>query len=210
MDNLTSGGAAIAGFTYRYDSVGNPTSMAEASGDRVTWSYDAASRLLSERRSGASGYANTFTYDSVGNRTLKNANTVRTTFNYDVANQLNYSLATAGRTTILFDSAGNQRIEQPPTGSRTTTTWNYENQPTQYQLPDTSRVTLLYNADNRRVLKVVGSDTSKFIWDPVADAYQSELDAVNATQVVYTSPANQFGQLISQRRSSTSRWYHPD
>ena len=33
---------------------------------------------------------------------------------------------------------------------------------------------------------------------------------MNATQVVYTSPANQFGQLISQRRSTTSRWYHPD
>jgi RHS repeat-associated protein len=176
----------------------------------VTWSYDVSDQLIAERRSGASAYANTFTYDSVGNRTLKNANSVRTTFNYDSANQLTYSLAAAGRTTFNYDQAGNQRIEQPPTGARTTTTWNYENQPNVYQLPSATRMTLAYNADNRRISKVTASGTTKFIWDPASDAYQSELDGSNVTQVVYTSPPSQFGQLISQRRSSTSRWYHPD
>jgi YD repeat-containing protein len=210
VDNLTSAGAAIAKFAYKYDAASNPTSLVESSGDRVTWSYDVADQLIAERRSGASAYANTFTYDSVGNRTLKNANSIRTTFNYDSANQLTYSLAAAGRTTFNYDQAGNQHIEQPPTGARTTTTWNYENQPNVYQLPSATRMTLAYNADNRRVSKVTASGTTKFIWDPASDAYQSELDGSNVTQVVYTSPPSQFGQLISQRRSSTSRWYHPD
>ena len=116
VNNITSSGTAIAGFTYEYDPVGNPTSMAEASGTRVTWSYDSANRLLSEHRSGVDGYANTFTYDAVGNRTLKDADAVRTTFTYDAANQLNYSVAAAGRTTFQFDAAGNQHIEQPPAG----------------------------------------------------------------------------------------------
>jgi YD repeat-containing protein len=46
---------------------------------------------------------------------------------------------------------GNQQIEIPAAGNRTTTTWNYENQPTAYRLPSGSRVTMLYNGDNRRV-----------------------------------------------------------
>ena len=210
VDNLTSGGAAIAKFTYQHDARGNPTSMLESSGDRVTWTYDATSQLLSECRSGTSSYASTFTYDPVGNRTMKNANSVRTTSIYDAANQLRYSQAAAGRTTFQYDAAGNQQIEQPAIGNRTTTTWNYESQPSQYQLPDASRVTLSYNADNRRILKQSSTGTTKFVWDPVLDAYQSELDASNVIQAIYTQPPVQFGQIISQRRGTTSHWYHPD
>jgi YD repeat-containing protein len=40
-----------------------------------------------------------------------------------------------------------------PTGNRTTTIWNYENQPTLYRLPAGARVTYTYNADNDRVSK---------------------------------------------------------
>ncbi len=155
-------------------------------------------------------YANTFTYDATGNRTLNNADSARTTYSYNAANQLNYSQAAAGRTTFSYDDNDNQTVQQPPVGARTTTTWNYENQPAEYHLPDGSRTTLAYNADNRRVSKQLASSTDRFIWDPVADAYQSELNASNVTQAVYTSPPVQYGQTISQRRGSTSHWYHPD
>lgn len=150
------------------------------------------------------------TEDSAGNRTVKNADTVRTTSLYDAANQLRYNQAAAGRTTFAYDSAGNQQLEQPPAGSRTTTTWDYENQPILYRLPDASRVTMSYNSDSRRVIKESASETVKFVWDPVADAYLSELDVSNTTQVVYTQEPQQFGRVISQRRSSTSNWYHTD
>ena len=56
-----------------------------------------------------------------------------------------------GRGTYVYDANGNQQIEQPAIGNRTTTTWNYENQPTLYRLPAGSRVTMIYNGDNRRV-----------------------------------------------------------
>ncbi len=39
----------------------------------------------------------------------------RTTFSYDVADQLVYSQAVAGRTTYVYDNAGNQQIERLPT-----------------------------------------------------------------------------------------------
>jgi len=72
---------------------------------------------------------------------------------YDAANQIDYSVETAGRTTYTFDGDGNQQIVLEPSGDRTTTSWDYENQPTVYHNPDNSRVTMSYNADNRRVKK---------------------------------------------------------
>ena len=53
--------------------------------------------------------------------------------------------------TYVYDANGNQQIEQSAIGNRTTTTWNFENQPTLYRLPAGSRVTMIYNGDNRRV-----------------------------------------------------------
>ncbi len=76
-------------FDYKYDNVGNRLGVLEASGARVTWVYDNSDRLIAERRTGANSYANTFTYDASGNRTVKNADNVRTTFNYDVESLAN-------------------------------------------------------------------------------------------------------------------------
>jgi hypothetical protein len=41
--------------------------MREATGGRVTWSYDRTQRLVNEFRSGASSYNTTYTYDATGN-----------------------------------------------------------------------------------------------------------------------------------------------
>lgn len=96
-------------------------------------------------------YPQTFVYDPLGNRLVKNADGDRTTTLYDAGNQIRYSVDAGGRTTYTFDAAGNQRIEQAPSGQRTTVTWNYENQPTLTEFPIGTRTTTVYNADNRRV-----------------------------------------------------------
>jgi YD repeat-containing protein len=104
-------------------------------------------------RTGTNSYRQTFVYDSASNRTLKNVDGTRTTYSYDAANQLKYGQLPSGRTTYVYDANGNQQIEQPPAGARTTTTWNFENQPTLYRLSSGVRVTMAYNGDNRRVVK---------------------------------------------------------
>jgi hypothetical protein len=45
-----------------------------------------------------------------------------------------------------------QFVEEPG-GSLTTYTWDYENQPTLVELSTGSRVTMAFNANNRRVSK---------------------------------------------------------
>jgi YD repeat-containing protein len=137
---------------YRYDNAGNRNVMIEGGGSaRVSWSYDKQNQLTGEYRTGTNAYRQTFTYDTGGNRTLKNIDVTRTTYAYDSANQLKYGQAGTSCTTYVYDANGNQQIEQSAIGNRTTTTWNYENQPTLYRLPAGSRVTMIYNGDNRRV-----------------------------------------------------------
>jgi YD repeat-containing protein len=55
-------------FDYHLDAVGNRQRVAEATGDRTTWTYDAAYRLTREQRTGAVAFTLTHTYDPAGNR----------------------------------------------------------------------------------------------------------------------------------------------
>lgn len=77
--NLDAGGSVVGQFEYRSAAAGRRTRVVELSGDRVTWSYDAAGQVVAERRSGAQGYATTFVYDPAGSRTREIAAGERTT-----------------------------------------------------------------------------------------------------------------------------------
>jgi YD repeat-containing protein len=143
----------VKGVGYVYDSGNNRTSMLDAAGIRTTWAYDSSYQLTAEQRTAAEGFDNAFQYDPVGNRHVKNESGALTTFVYDVANQLVTSRDAGGISTYTFDASGNQQIVVHADGTRTTNTWNYENQTTLTVLPSGVRVTSVYNADNRRVRK---------------------------------------------------------
>lgn len=69
LTHLSSTGLYLARYTYTYDNAGNPTKVNEI-GATVTWGYDNANQLTSEVRdsAGVVQYADTMTYDAVGNR----------------------------------------------------------------------------------------------------------------------------------------------
>src|SRR5262249_25734899 len=102
---------------------------------------------------GANAYNTTFVYDPLGNRLVKNVDSALTTSTYDLANQLVAAQDATGVATYAFDPDGNQQLVIIPNGDRTTTTWDFENQPIRVEQPSGLRVTMLYNADNRRVWK---------------------------------------------------------
>ena len=85
--------------------------------------------------------------DTIGNRIVSNAMGHMHDDRLRQRESDKYSNAAAGRTTYTFDANGNQQIVQEPSGARTTTTGNYENQPTLFIMPDGSRVTISYNAN---------------------------------------------------------------
>jgi YD repeat-containing protein len=151
--NLKSDDSVISSFDYDYDAVDNRTSVLEADGARVTWSYDAASQLIGEARSGANAYDHSSQFDPLGNRLVKNEDGAITTSTYDAANQLETSVDSTGTTNYTFDAAGNQQVIESPDGTRTTYTWSYENQPTQVENGSGVIQAAQYNADNRRVRK---------------------------------------------------------
>ena len=205
-----SDNSVINSFAYNYDALGNRTSITEANADRTTYTYDVTNQLASEHRSGSQAHRTTFTYDDSGNRIKKEKDAILTRFEYDVANQMTVQIDAAGRTTYTFDSAGNQQVILEPNNDLTTTTWNYENQPILYEKPTNALVTMTYNSDNRRVSKESTSSKTNFIWDLESDNVLLETDDFDTTQVIYTNEPNTFGSLISQRRGSTTSWYHFD
>jgi hypothetical protein len=93
---------------------------------------------------------------------------------------------------------------EDPSNALTTTTWDYENQTTVYEKPDTTRVTKTDNSSNRRVSKESPSAKTNFIWDIESDNVLSETDDFEVTQAVYTTEPGRFGALVSQRRGNTT------
>ena len=125
-----------------------------------------------------------------------------------MANQLKWSQDASGRTTYTFDADGNQERVLAPDGSRTTTVWDYENRATSIQLPSGIRNTMSYEPEGLRVKLEESTGTKKFVWDD--QNYLAETDGTDDTQVVYTNEPRYYGNLISQRRGSTTSWYHFD
>jgi YD repeat-containing protein len=142
---------ATSGVAYNYDAANNRIGALNAAGVRTTWSYDRTYQLVGEHKGWPNVYQTTFVYDPVGNRLVKNETGQLTTSTYGAVNQLINSRSAGGLTTYTFDAAGNEEIMREPTNTLTTNVWEYENQNTAVVKPSGARITMLYNADFRRV-----------------------------------------------------------
>ena len=181
-------------FTYSYDGAGNRTGVEEKSGDRVTWSYDAANQLTREQRSGAA-YDVTYSYDEAGNRKTKLEGGTTTSYSYDAANQLNVEYTPASRTTYSYDANGNTQVSNAD-DSLTTYSWDIENRMTKAELPAGTLNTISYDGDGKRRSLEDSSMLRNFLWDGQNISYQTGSDgSVNRT---YTYRPSIYGELVSQ------------
>jgi RHS repeat-associated protein len=107
-----SGGSSLASFLYGYDSAGRLTTETNADGS-VTYAYDATDQLT-----GVSGaHAETYTYDSNGNRTMSGYTTGTS----------NETTSGAGYT-FVYDNSGNLTGKtKVSNGDNWTYTWDYRN-----------------------------------------------------------------------------------
>ena len=210
----------VAKYEYSYNDAGVRTSVLEGNSDRVTWSYDNAWRLTREARSGDNAYDITYAYDPVGSRATKLTGGVTTTYSYNDGDAVTAADAGGTLTTYSWDDAGNNTVVNA-NGTLTTYTWDGENRLKRIQTAS-GTITLSYDAGGLRRSRQDASTTRKYVWD-----FQNlllETDGDGATVAQYTFPDiadqpvggvggwvmadGQYGWVISQRRSSTSRWYH--
>jgi len=208
ITHFQSDDTVLAGQSYQYDPVGNKLRVAESSGDRVTWTYDENNRLISEHRTGTQPYRITHTYDLADNRTVKADTSDRTTFSYNAGNELETSVDANGTTTYTYDADGNQATRTEPNGDITTNVWDSLNRLSSVILPAGATHTFLYAPTGLRVKAEDGTDTTKFLWD--AMNVLLETDASDVTQALYTLNPRKYGNLLSRRDGSSSRFYHFD
>jgi YD repeat-containing protein len=91
---------------------------------------------------------------------------------FDAANRLTVIEQGAGRTTVLFDNAGNQ-TEENLGGSRATYVWDQENRLVRVLNPDGTRSTYSYAGDGlRRTAQEAAASVTTFVWD--GDDYLQE------------------------------------
>jgi RHS repeat-associated protein len=176
--------------------------VVEANGDVVSWSYDPTYQLTHERRSGANSYNVTHTYDAVGNRTLKEDSGARTTYTYNAGNQLLTEQSPTAVTSYTYDANGNTTVKNEA-GTRTSYTYDGENRLTQVDT-GASSVTYTYDGDGQRRT----APNRQFVWD--GQKVLLEKDNTGSTVVQYTLSNRRYGNLISQRRSGASSFYHFD
>jgi YD repeat-containing protein len=195
MSTKKSDGTIFSTETYSYDTAGNLTSKV-VSGSTTSFTYDDIDQLLTETRSGAT---TTYTYDANGNRASKSAGGVTETYVVDDADKLT-SITVGGTAvkTFSYDTAG--RTTSVPTSAGTTSlTYDYESRITQITYPSSATNTFTYNGLDTRVGKVDSAGTS---------TYKRDGDYVTAP--VLEDGSAKFTPGVSDRRGTSTRFYHPD
>ncbi|ARU41496.1 hypothetical protein CCB80_10265 [Armatimonadetes bacterium Uphvl-Ar1] len=145
--------------TYTYDSAGRKILIDEQghedkSSIRTTLVYDNVDRLTGRQIKG--GIAGTYTYDSVGNMTMKQEGGLPVTMTYNLAGQIAAMQDGPKAVTLSFDDKGNMTTENRG-GVVTQFVYDQDNKMTAIVHPDMTRTTYTYGADGLRRLTLTPS-----------------------------------------------------
>ncbi len=131
-----------------------------------------------------------------------------TTYTYNAGNRLTLITdPSSNLTTNTYDNNGNLAVTNA-NGTVTTNTWTYDNRLRTVTLATPATTTFTYDGDGLRRQTVTAAGTTNFIWD--GQDVLLETDVSNNTQVTYTQTPAVYGNLVSQRRSTTTKYYHFD
>ena len=204
LENRNASGIGQAIFTNSYDPLSNRLSVIELDNTRVSYSYDSSSQLISEARSGSFAYNRSYVWDALGNRLQQYDSGVLTQRTFNAANaMLTIVPASGSPTTQVFDANGNLTLST--TGSAVTTnTWSPSNQLLS-QISPTVNEQYLYSQDGMRQQKINSSGTTQFTLD--GQNVLLETTSAGVLQARNTQYPNDYGDLISQNRSSASSFY---
>ena len=199
-DGTASGSSQT--LTYGHDPDGNRTSLTVADSaygqavwsDQITYTYDSAGQLTKE--ADASG-TTSFQYNSVGERTsMSQPGDTVTTYGYDADGQLTseeiaYGGGTRAQYDYTYDADGNRLAETTPQGTQQ---YAYDalGRLTSATNPGGSTQGYTYDADGNRVSLSVGSQTTTYDYNADSEL-TSATDVSGTTTYSYDQDGNQTG-----------------
>ncbi|MEO8305631.1 MAG: RHS repeat-associated core domain-containing protein [Betaproteobacteria bacterium] len=179
-----SGATTLASYATGFSAAGRRLNIAELDGSVESYAYDAKGRLVGETRAGTNPFADTYTYDSVGNRVLSTHGGVPTAYSYDN----NDRLQADGTATYAWDANGNLVRK---TQGAVVTNYGYDG--------GNRLVSILggglsnqyaYDADGSRVQQTTASGTTRYLVDSGNNTRLSQVleerDSGGSLQARYT------------------------
>jgi RHS repeat-associated protein len=168
-----AGHTTIAGTTYTYDAASRVLSKAVHGGTTEQYTYDLVSRLTQVKQ--GTTVTESYGYDAVGNRL---SSLSQPTWTYNAQDEL----LSNGTATLTYDANGN--LVQRQAGANTWAyTWDAENRLVKVSKNGSVTATFAYDAFGRRISKTVGSTVTTFVYD--ADYVLKEVQGTSTKQYVY-------------------------
>jgi RHS repeat-associated protein len=184
-------------FGFSYDALSRRTQMTRPNSVVTNYTYDNLSRLLTvlHQLSGSTIDGASYTLDSAGNRTAKTDQRVAVASNYTYDSIYQVLSAAQGSTTTesyTYDPVGN-RTASLGVSSYTTNASN--------ELTAIPGVSYTYDSNGNTLSKVVGSDTTTYVWD-----YENRLTSVTlpGTGGTVTFKYDPLGRRIYKSSSSST------
>ncbi len=201
-----SDNSTFLSISYEQDKLGNPTMATENNGDVTDYTYDDLYRLTRETKEDSGEqtlYDYSYTYDAVGNRTKKRDEVAQsdTDYTYNNMNQM----TAAGNIAYTYDDAANM-ASKTVNQETTNYTWDFRDKMLKVDFPTGDDPVMRYDGGGRRVKKVVGATTTKFLYARGGVAF--ETDGSDSEVAEYRRGVR--GGLIAIQRSSALYWYHFD
>ena len=195
----TSTGTTLGRYQYSYDGASNVLTRTDNDGSVTTFGYDNSDQLTSEVRSitggGSNAYSISYTYDHNANRKTKVLGGVTDTYTYDSNDKL---LSTSSKT-YGYDLNGNCTSVKVGTATPTTLTYDIENRVTGITYPAGATNSFAYNGSDLRVSKIDSAGTKTY-----------KTDGSSPASPVLSDGAATYTPGLSERRGTTSKFYHGD
>lgn len=201
LHQLTATSSQINKADYVYNGVGNRTSLTDKRGSQA-FGYDNLDRLTSASHP-LLGTAQSFAYDTVGNRTTAG----------NVTNAGNQLTADATHSYQYDDNGNLTRKTLLATGNYTQYTYDAENRLTKAEDfvagNSTAAFTSTYRYDGlgRRIEKVANGQTKRYVYD--GEDILLEYDGANVLQARYTHGPG-IDEPIAVTKGSSTYFYHQD
>jgi len=153
----TKGATTVADHQYQFNAASQITQIAEPT-NAGNYSYDALDRLTAAAYTNALQTSESYTYDSVGNRTSSH---LSPSYGYQPFNRL----AGTSSASYTYDTNGNL-ISKTDASGTVQYIWDFENRLTQVTLSNGSTVSYKYDALGRRIKRISSAGVStNFVYD---------------------------------------------